>query len=70
MAKHKIFLSLPEHEVGNVNVDFSIFQDGEKLGRITVSKGGMDYYPSKKKIPIKITWSKFDALLKNFNDGR
>jgi hypothetical protein len=69
MAKHNIFLTLPEHEVGNVDVDFSIFQNDEKLGRITVSKGGMDYYPNRKKIPIKITWSQFDTLLKSFKDG-
>jgi len=70
MAKHNIYLALPEHEVGNVDVDFKIFQDGEKLGRITVSKGGMDYYPNRKKSPIKITWSQFDSLLKNFHDGK
>lgn len=64
MAEHYISFSLPELEMGKVDAHFYIYKDGEKLGRITISKGGLDYYPRRKKNPIKISWSKFDELAK------
>lgn len=66
MPEHKIYFDLPERELGKVDANFYIYQDGKKLGQITLSKGGMDYYPNKRKRPIKINWSQLDAMIKEF----
>ncbi|MGN7823145.1 hypothetical protein ACTJJB_23700 [Chitinophaga sp. 22536] len=66
MAKHNVYFDLPEREIGNVDAHFKVYKDGEKLGQITISKGGIDYYPNKRKKPITINWTQFDELMKNF----
>jgi len=68
MAEHNISFSLPELEMGKVDAHFYIYKDKEKLGRITISKGGLDYYARNKKKPIKISWSKFDELLQGYRN--
>ena len=68
MAEHNISFSLPELQMGKVDAHFYIYRDHERLGRITISKGGLDYYARSKKKPIKISWSKFDELVKNYRD--
>jgi hypothetical protein len=69
MATHNIYFSLPERELGKADANFYIYKNQEKLGQITLSKGGMDYYPNKRKRPIKISWSKFDELVRQFENG-
>jgi hypothetical protein len=65
MAKHNIYFDIPKQELSKVDANFYIVKDGEKLGQITFSKGGVDYYPRhRKKNPIKISWSRFDELMR------
>jgi hypothetical protein len=64
MARHNVYFDLPERELGKVDANFYIYKDGEKLGQITISKGGLDYYPSNSKKPIPISWSKFDRMMR------
>jgi hypothetical protein len=54
MAKHNIYFELPERELGKVDANFEIYQDNNKLRKITISKGALEYYPLGKKKPIKI----------------
>lgn len=68
MAKHNVFLDLPKREINKVDAHFYIHKDGEKLGQITVSKGGLDYYPANSKKPIKIGWTQFDKMIKEWNN--
>lgn len=69
MAKHNVYFQLPETELGKVDAHFGIYKNGEKLGQITISKGGLEYYPAKRKTPIKISWTQFDSLTKQFDSG-
>ena len=68
MAKHNVHLNLPTREIGKVDAHFYIYKDGSKLGQITISKGGVDYYPSNSKKPIKINWTQFDKILKDWGE--
>ncbi|NTS42997.1 hypothetical protein HRG84_19075 [Flavisolibacter sp. BT320] len=68
MPKHNVYLDLPKREINKVDAHFEIYQNDAKMGRITVSKGGLDYYPSNSKKPIKITWSQFDRMVKDWKD--
>ena len=67
MAKHNVYLELPSREITKVDANFEIYKDGLKLGRITISKGGLDYYPSNSKKAIKIGWTQFDKIIKEWN---
>ncbi len=69
MAKHNVYLNLPTREITKVDAHFFIYKDEAKLGQITISKGGIDYYPANSKKPIVIGWSQFDKMIKSWNEG-
>lgn len=64
MAKHNIYFDLPTRELTKVDAHFYIYKDGKKLGQMTISKGSLEYYPTKSQTPISISWSEFDRLMK------
>lgn len=67
MPRHNVFFELPSRELGKVDARFSIYQNGEKLGEITISKGAIEYYPANKQKPIKLYWSQFHRLMSSVN---
>jgi len=67
MAKHNVYLDLPTREVNKVDAHFHIYKDNLKLGQMTISKGGLDYFPSNSKKPIRISWTQFDKMIKDWN---
>lgn len=68
MPKHNVYLNLPTREIGKVDAHFFIYQDDEKLGQITISKGNLQYYPRNSKKPINITWSRFDQMMRDYGN--
>jgi len=54
------------HPLNLVNSDavFSIYQNGRKLGTITISKGSIEWYPKNAKYPYTLSWSQFDKMIK------
>lgn len=66
MAKHNIHVNLPWTELGNSDVLLAVYENGEKLGTITISKGAIEWYPNKAKYPYKIGWKKFDKMIKEY----
>jgi hypothetical protein len=65
MARHNVFFELPQRELGKVDAKFSIYQNEDRLGEITISKGAIEYYPANKQKPIKLSWGQFDRLMKS-----
>lgn len=63
MARHNVYFELPTRELGKVDAKFSIYQNDDKLGEITISKGAIEYYPANKQRPVKLGWSQFDRLM-------
>lgn len=63
MARHNVYFELPSRELGKVDARFTIYQNDQKLGVITISKGALEYYPASKQKPIKLHWTQFDRLL-------
>ena len=45
-----------------MDIEFFITKDGGQLGKIKISKGGIDYYPKNAKKPIRKTWTQLDAM--------
>jgi hypothetical protein len=47
MAEHKIQIEqLPEVEIVNKDLVVAVFSDEAKLGQLTISRGGLGWYPS------------------------
>lgn len=65
MARHNVYFELPQRELGKVDAKFSIYQNEDRLGEITISKGAIEYYPANKQKPIKLSWAQFDRLMKS-----
>ena len=67
MAKHNVYFELPSRELGKVDAKFWIYENREKLGEITISKGAIEYKPASKQKSIKLGWARFDRLMKSIN---
>lgn len=67
MPKHRVVFTIPERELGKVDLNFYIYADESKLGRIHLSKGGVDWYEKGRQDasgPTKsYTWEAFAKLL-------
>jgi hypothetical protein len=48
-----------ELDVGNVDVEFEVRSGQTLLGRVQVSKGGIDWTPANAQKPRKASWSEF-----------
>ena len=64
MAKHKIELTLPKHDIINTDVDFWVWEDDVQIGHLHISKGGVDWYQGKSFVSKRsMSWAKFTALI-------
>jgi hypothetical protein len=65
MAQHTVKLTrIPELEVGKKDMRFDIEGDeGAKIGTLLVSKGGIEWRPSKKQ-KRHLSWEKFDQIIR------
>lgn len=63
MPTHDVYATLPNALMGKKDAFFDIYEDGKKLGTITISKGSIEWYPAKAKNPVKKTWKQFDLLM-------
>jgi hypothetical protein len=66
MAQHNVYVTLPDAELGKKDAFFNIYQNGRKKGRITISKGAIEWYPTNAKQPYKIGWTHFDKMIKEY----
>lgn len=69
MAKHNVYVDLPTREISKVDAYFYIYRDNVKLGQITISKGGFEYYPSNSRNPLQLNWSQFDRAMRELRKG-
>ena len=63
MAEHEIHVNVPDMPVGKVDVTFSVTADGEAFGRLTVSKGGIGWFPRGPSKERHLTWEEFHRLI-------
>lgn len=64
MANHSVEVALPLAEILNKNAEFIIRSNGQQLGRLTVSRGGIGWFPRKTKQERHFTWEHFDQLVR------
>jgi hypothetical protein len=64
MPKHEVQVKLPKVVVLNTDVEIPVKADGTPMGRLKVSKGGVDWLPSGNSVTrYALTWEKLTALL-------
>ena len=64
MPKHDVEMSIPTSKVVlHADVVFEVRSDGEKLGELRVSQGGVDWLPGNAKNSAKLTWERFNRLM-------
>lgn len=62
MAKHDVRFYVPERDLGNADIKFSVDRDGERLGALFVSKGALVWWSKNGKQGFKLTWSQLETL--------
>lgn len=70
MPKHEVGLKI-EHEIpiSNVDIELPIKMDGKPLGRIKISKGGIDWLRSPhSRTRYTVTWSELAEMMER--EGR
>lgn len=69
MATHRVEIKVVPAEIVNTDVEFQVRSDGAKLGRLTVSRGGIGWCPSAKQKERHLGWETFDKLVRgHFGD--
>jgi hypothetical protein len=64
MAKHEVGLDVNRLvTVKNVDVEIPVKADGKALGRLRISRGGVDWTPGRHQRPRTMTWEKFAAIM-------
>lgn len=69
MAGHYIELVVPEAEVFNKDVEFHAYEDnnGQRsmIGRLKVSRGGIEWVRRNAQNGVRIKWKDFAALMES-----
>jgi hypothetical protein len=63
MARHVVHFSVPERRLGNSDVEFAVYSDGERLGLLKVSKGAIVWRHANKKRGLYMDWDTFDRVM-------
>ncbi len=64
MAQHEIDVKVPrEIWVGNTDLEIAVKADGSLLGRIHISRGTIDWIPSKGRSRYRLRWERFGELM-------
>ena len=69
MPVHRVEVSNIIAEVENRDVIFEVYADEEKMGRLTVSRGGIGWYPSNSPNERRLDWEAFDQLMRTWRGG-
>ena len=57
-----VSFTIPERPLGRENAEFHISIDGEKLGRLKISNGDLEWWPNAAKKGYHISWADFNTF--------
>lgn len=64
MPQHEVRMKVPARtQVINSDVVFAIYADARKLGELKISKGTIDWKPTRHQSAIQLTWEHFDRRM-------
>ena len=61
---HNVSFSVPDRPLGKSDVEFFVDKDGAKLGTLKISNGSIVWFPTGTTYGYRMTWTKFDKLMK------
>ena len=64
MARHDVRFTLPERRLGNSDIEFVVYSDDERLGQLSISKGGIVWRHANKKLGHVMDWAAFDRTMR------
>ncbi|RIK80542.1 MAG: hypothetical protein DCC68_10820 [Planctomycetota bacterium] len=66
MAEHAVWLKqTPEVEIVNKDLIVEVASDGEVLGKLTISRGGLGWFPKNAEYERHLSWERFDRLVRS-----
>ena len=68
MPVHEVNIDIQKLEVLNRDVVFEVRADEQLFGKLTVSRGGVGWYPANAPIERHLNWERFDRLLREHFD--
>jgi hypothetical protein len=63
VAYHRVRFAIPQKEIGNVDLEIEVTSNGTRLGRLLISRGGLDWYPSKASRKRRFGWMRLARTL-------
>jgi hypothetical protein len=64
MAHHDIDVRIPsEIWVGNTDLEVAVYGDGRLVGQLHISRGTIDWVPSKGRSRYRLRWERFDEVM-------
>lgn len=66
MPRHSISMKQPRERIMNADIEFTIKENGKKLGELHISKGNVQWTPKNSRQTKKIRWSQFAKLMEEY----
>jgi hypothetical protein len=64
MARHAVDLKVPQQIwIENTDIDVRVWSDEQLLGQVHISKGSIDWRPTRARQRYQLTWEAFDRLM-------
>ena len=71
MARHEIDVKVPQEIwVENTDLEVRVKSDGRLLGRVHISRGTIDWIPSKAQSRYRLRWERFAELMVDYGRKR
>jgi len=64
MPVHRIELELPRTDLQGTDLQLCVWSDDELLGELRVSRGSIDWRPSRHQQACVMEWERFDELMR------
>jgi hypothetical protein len=64
MPRHDVRFTVPERRLGNADIEFAVYSDGERLGQLSVSKGAVVWRHANAKRGHVMAWHTFDRVMR------
>jgi len=61
---HKVTFSVPERGLGREDIEFVVKKDGVRFGTLLVSKGAVEWRATNKVYRRRLSWDRFDQLMR------
>ena len=61
---HNVMFNIPYRNLGKADVEFEVSKDGERFGKLKVSKGTLVWFPKNHTRGHKVGWTNFDRFMK------